>query len=208
MGKVLDGTIKLTASQWPSYLYPSGTVYNRASIDEGLFRSSTLINFLRNICTGPTSTDDGIRRASKPSKAEIHGMDRVFGRCVAYVAAYFSLSSIEQWSSSPQDGYFDLDDFYDRCVDLFERDPTDPWVEETLNFLTGELPSLKRNYKQKRKRNLRSSISDSDSDEAEAIHAQREARRQGRLTADHSHENQQCSGINWKRSTKQRFQNQ
>ena len=112
---------------------------------------------------GPTSASDGVRRSGKPSKAEIHGMDHVFGRCVAYVAvqvsnkfsyssllsrtcqwlntsqidkAYFSLSSIEQWSTSLQDGYFSLDDFFDRCVDLFESDPDDPWVAETLAALT------------------------------------------------------------------------
>jgi hypothetical protein len=84
-------------------------------------------------------------------------MDHVFGRCVAYVAvqvslndppykpgtmiiqiykAYFSLSAIEHWSSSPQEGYFNLVDFFNRCVNLFESDPTDPWVVETLDCLT------------------------------------------------------------------------
>ncbi|KAF9472520.1 hypothetical protein BDN70DRAFT_900483 [Pholiota conissans] len=106
MGNVLDGMIKLTALQWPSFLYPSNTVYNPEFIDEGLFRSPIMIH--------------------------------VFGHCVAYVVvqAYFSLSSIEQWSSSPQNSYFDLDDFFDRCVGLFEKDPTDPWIEQTLDYLT------------------------------------------------------------------------
>jgi hypothetical protein len=84
-------------------------------------------------------------------------MERVTGRCIAYVAvqvsnhcnismihpwylinykAYFALSAIEQWSSSPQEGFFNLDDFYTRCVKLFETDPDDDWVVETLDALT------------------------------------------------------------------------
>ncbi|KAF8171892.1 hypothetical protein BJ912DRAFT_1065937 [Pholiota molesta] len=192
MGKVLDGTIRLKASQWPSFLYPSGAVYNSKCIDEGLFRGEVMLQFLRNICTGPTSARDGIRRASKPSKAEIHGMDHVFGRCVAYVAvqAYFSLSAIEHWSSSPQEGYFNLVDFFNRCVNLFESDPTDPWVVETLDCLTSELPSLKREYKGKQKRNISSTLGDdSDDDEAEAIYAQRAARRLQHLAANNASTN-------------------
>lgn len=50
--------------------------------------------------------------------------------------AYFALSSIVMWTSSPQEGSFDLRDFFNRCVDLFEEDPMDPWVIDTLAFLT------------------------------------------------------------------------
>lgn len=50
--------------------------------------------------------------------------------------AYFSLSAIEQWSSSPKEGFFDLEAFHTRCVELFETDPDDEWVVETLDYLT------------------------------------------------------------------------
>ncbi|KAF8197841.1 hypothetical protein BJ912DRAFT_952284 [Pholiota molesta] len=183
MTDVLEGRIKIKASQWPSFLYPPDTSYDRDSLEDGLFRGKVLILFLRNICTGPTSAPDGIRRASKPSKAEIHQMERVTGRCIAYVAvqAYFALSAIEQWSSSPQEGFFNLDDFYTRCVKLFETDPDDDWVVETLDALTRELPSLKRAYKRKRRGNFQPvSSDDSDEDETKLIEAQRKARRQER----------------------------
>ncbi|KAF9470714.1 hypothetical protein BDN70DRAFT_939488, partial [Pholiota conissans] len=180
MEHVTNKTIKIKASQWPSFLYPEDTVYDGENIDKGLFLSDLMLMFLRNILTGPSSAHQGMRMGTKQSKAEIHGMDRVFGRCVAYTAVqvYFALSSIEQWSSSAQDGHFKLDDFFSRCVGLFERDPKDPWVLDTLAHLTDALPSLKRSYQQKHKRSISSIFSDSsDEDETEAIHSQREARR-------------------------------
>jgi hypothetical protein len=42
------------------------------------------------------------------------------------------LSSCEQWSAV--DGEFKMEQFYDLITDLFERDPNDPWVVETLAF--------------------------------------------------------------------------
>ncbi|KAF9471149.1 hypothetical protein BDN70DRAFT_901573 [Pholiota conissans] len=179
MENVNDRTIKIKASQWPSFLYAEDAVYDGENIDKGLFLSNPMLLFLRNILTGPSSARDGIRTGTKKSKAEIHGMNRVFGRCIAYAAVqvYFALSSIEQWSPSPQEGYFKLDDFFDRCVALFEKDPEDPWVVHTLDCFTNALPSLTRLYQQTRKRSLSSTFSDdSDEDEAEAIFAQRMVR--------------------------------
>ncbi|KAF8172469.1 hypothetical protein BJ912DRAFT_1080626 [Pholiota molesta] len=199
MASVLDGTTKIKASHWPSFLYPPNTPYNRESLDDGLFTGPVLVAFLRNICTGPTSASNGIRRASKPSKAEIHGMEHVTGRCIAYVAlqAYFSLSAIEQWSSSAQEGFFDLEDFYIRCLKVFETDPEDEWVVDTLDYLTRELPSLKRTYKRKRRGNVRDvSSDDSDEDETKLIEAQRRARRQARNIENATSGNKRFDGAN------------
>jgi hypothetical protein len=103
MASVLCGDIALYSSQFPSFLYPHGTVFNEEDAASGLFRGeyflkvSTSIKLLstfyhdspqvfRTIYTGSSSAIDRFRRASKPSKAELHGMTRVTGRAVAYTA--------------------------------------------------------------------------------------------------------------------------
>jgi hypothetical protein len=42
------------------------------------------------------------------------------------------LSSTEQWSILDDD--FNAETFFNNIVDLFERDPDDPWVVDTLAF--------------------------------------------------------------------------
>jgi hypothetical protein len=42
------------------------------------------------------------------------------------------LGSTEQWLT--MDGDFNLQTFYNLIVELFEREPDDPWVVETLSF--------------------------------------------------------------------------
>lgn len=43
MGKVLDGTIKITTSQWPSFLYPFDAEYDPTCIDQDLFCGPTMV---------------------------------------------------------------------------------------------------------------------------------------------------------------------
>jgi hypothetical protein len=45
--------------------------------------------------------------------------------------AYFQLSSATQWRQQIED--FDLVLFYDRVVDMFERNTNEKWVQETLD---------------------------------------------------------------------------
>ena len=35
-----------------------------------------------------------------------------------------------------EDRFFKLNTFFDKCVALFTEDPNDPWVTDTLQFLT------------------------------------------------------------------------
>jgi hypothetical protein len=42
------------------------------------------------------------------------------------------LNSTEHWTAL--DGNFNLEVFYNLIVDLFEQDPNDPWVVDTLEF--------------------------------------------------------------------------
>jgi len=48
------------------------------------------------------------------------------------IQAYIALSSMSQWGS--YDDLFNLQDFYTTIVMMFEQDPNDPWVIETLEW--------------------------------------------------------------------------
>ncbi|KAF4622075.1 hypothetical protein D9613_008984 [Agrocybe pediades] len=157
-----EGTIKLTASDLPSFLYPVGTEYNAEKIDEGLFRGHIIIHALRSIYTGKSSISRGHRKSEKQSQAELHGMRSVTPQAVAYAAVqvYISLTSLEQWGS--KFGYFKVEKFYHNCIELFTRVPDSPWAKETLEFLTSQLPSLTRKRKQ-----VGGTLDDTDDDDDE-----------------------------------------
>ncbi|KAG6818546.1 hypothetical protein H0H92_002622, partial [Tricholoma furcatifolium] len=82
----------------------------------------------------PTSALSGNRSATKPSKAFIHSMTTVTGRTLAYAAvqARFAISSVETWSM--RDASFDYEMFYFNIVAIFEDEPDNPWVQETLHW--------------------------------------------------------------------------
>jgi len=163
---VKNGMIRLRASQWPSFLYPHNAVFNSSDRAKGLFRGHVFLRVLRHIYTGPSSSINKFRAASKLSKGEIHGMKEVTGRHVAYAAlqTYFALCSIESWSSEMRDAYFEPFSFFHNCVTMFEDQPDSVWVKETLRYLTSELPSLARQSKLKRGRAI---LSDSEVDTSE-----------------------------------------
>ena len=124
------------------------------------FTLSNYLQTLRMIYTGKGSSFTGHRSAPKRSQAEMHRMREVFPEAVAYAAvqvsserfnrsnnvsqsrpqAYYGLCSLEGWDT--QDRFFQLNAFFDKCARLFTEDPTDPWVTDTLNFLTRYLCSV------------------------------------------------------------------
>ncbi|KAF8870042.1 hypothetical protein CPB84DRAFT_1754681, partial [Gymnopilus junonius] len=132
MAKVQNGTILMTVKEYPSFLYPAGTVYNQEDPAAGLFQGATFIRALRTIYTGNSSALDGYRVAPKDSQAEINGMTEV----------HFSLSDVATWADIDRSP-FRYYNFYLKCMQLF-ADPDDEWVKETLEFLTSQIPSLKR----------------------------------------------------------------
>ncbi|KAF8811333.1 hypothetical protein BYT27DRAFT_7062186, partial [Phlegmacium glaucopus] len=121
---------------WPSFLYPEGTIYDESELDKGLFCGHVFLQGLRTIFTGKSSAFTGYRSASKPSQAEMHGMREVFPEAVAYAAVqcYYGLSSLEGWDT--EDCFFKLDVFFDKYVQLFTEDPEDGWVTDALVFLS------------------------------------------------------------------------
>ncbi|KAF8815042.1 hypothetical protein BYT27DRAFT_7056059, partial [Phlegmacium glaucopus] len=136
---VENATIRLHSHDernWPSFLFPPGSEYNVNELDKDLFRGPIVIRTLRMIYTGKGSAFTGYRSAPKRSQAEMHGMREIFPEAVAYAAvqAYYGLCSLDGWDT--EDRFFKLDVFFDKCVGLFTEDPNDPWVTDTLQFLT------------------------------------------------------------------------
>jgi len=105
--QVENAAIKLRANDernWPSFLYPEGTMYDELELDKGLFRGHVFLRVrllfcyfifssscgvfqgLRALFTGKSLAFTGHRSASKPSQAEMHGMRQVFPEAVAYAA--------------------------------------------------------------------------------------------------------------------------
>jgi hypothetical protein len=149
MDRVEDGSIQITDEDFPSFLYESDTFYDEGNEDIGLFRGYLLVRVYRHIFTGPTSAMNPAAKANK-SKAKKFKLTEVTGRTIAYASvqvcllrlahhflinyhqAYVALSSMSQWGSS--DNLFNLQLFYDAVVEMFERNPKDPWVVDTLEW--------------------------------------------------------------------------
>jgi hypothetical protein len=149
MDRVEDGSIKITDEDFPSFLYESETYYDADNEDIGLFRGYLLVRVYRHIFTGPSSAMRPAAKVNK-TKAKKFKLTEVTGRTIAYASvqvchlqlsshflfnyfqAYIALSSMSQWGSS--DNLFNLQLFYDAIVEMFERDPNDSWVIETLQW--------------------------------------------------------------------------
>ncbi|KAF9551880.1 hypothetical protein CPC08DRAFT_728945 [Agrocybe pediades] len=133
MEKSQRGDIQHTVNDLPAFLYEEGTEYDEERPEKGLFRGHVII------------------RVPSKGQAEIHGMRSVTPEAVAYAAvqAYINLSSLEHWDR--WFNHFDVEVFFYMCTDLFKKCPDKAWVDDTLQFLTSQLPSLQRQKKSKRK---------------------------------------------------------
>ena len=106
------------------------------------------------IYTGKGSAFTGYWSAPKRSQAEIHRMREVFSKAVTYAAVQVSpqrLNCSNSISQSPSQAYYgccsllmvgthrigfsNSMSFFYECVRLFTKDPKNPWVIDTLNFL-------------------------------------------------------------------------
>ncbi|KAF8173642.1 hypothetical protein BJ912DRAFT_1065122 [Pholiota molesta] len=143
MKRVQEGKIKLRAKNLPSFLYEEGTVYCATREDKGLFRGHVVIRALRLIFTGESSAFTGHQVLA-------------YACCQIYV----NLSVLEHWSN--MDSYFDIEKFFKLIIRLF-KEPRSRWAANTLDFLTNQLPSLKRKVKRKRA----APIDDSEADESD-----------------------------------------
>lgn len=133
----------VTEMSWPTFMYEKYTA-DPDNLEEGLFKSSLLVQAYKAIFTSPSSAKefanegDGAdiiannRRASKDFHsgkkvkthvAQIIKMHKVTPRSIAYVSCQlrFALSSVTSWRSI--DGDFDYIPFWRTIVDFFERPP-------------------------------------------------------------------------------------
>ena len=85
MDRVGDGSIKLTDEDLPSFLYESGTAYDRENEDIGLFRGFLLVRVYRHIFTGPSSALNPTAKVNK-SKARKFKLTEVTRRTIAYAS--------------------------------------------------------------------------------------------------------------------------
>ncbi len=145
---VEDGLIQITDEDFPSFLYENKTLYDKDNEDIGLFCGYILVRVYRHIFTAPTSAMNTTAKANK-SRAKKFKLTQVTRRTIAYASvqvrqlfsyrflinyhqAYIALSSMSQWGSS--DNLFNIQLFYDTIVEMFERDPKDSWVVDTLEW--------------------------------------------------------------------------
>jgi hypothetical protein len=91
MDRVEDGAIQITDEDFPSFLYASGTAYDKDNEDLGLFRGFLLVRVFRHIFTGPSSAMNPGVKANK-YKAKKFKLTEVTGRTIAYASVQVRLT--------------------------------------------------------------------------------------------------------------------
>ncbi|KAG1761881.1 hypothetical protein EV702DRAFT_1166865 [Suillus placidus] len=138
----VDGYV-VTEMSWPAFLYEKYTA-DQENLEEGLFKSTLLLQAFKAIFTSPSSARDvagdgdaaNIIEANHRAKKDVYSskkvkthvaqiikMHTVTPRSIAYVSCQlrFALSSVTSWRSV--DGDFDYILFWKNIVDFFERAP-------------------------------------------------------------------------------------
>ncbi|SJL11137.1 uncharacterized protein ARMOST_14540 [Armillaria ostoyae] len=137
LNKIVDGQVKITASDWPSFLYCQEE-FVVGDPESGLMKGYLLLRVFLHIFF---SNGDPIKQGGPKRRgiAKLHGMRKVTGCHIAYAAcqARYALSSKDTWART--DGAFHMDVFYDVIVDLFEKYPDDEWVTTTLAWWNEEV---------------------------------------------------------------------
>ncbi|KAL6305925.1 hypothetical protein BKA93DRAFT_730341 [Sparassis latifolia] len=113
-----DEQTVISGDQWPIFLYRNYS-YNPEDPWNGLFCSALLITTYKHIFTSPSSVDKE-PKATRAENARIHGMTKVTGASIAYVATQvqFALSSSPVFSRT--DMATDSECFYMSILNLFE----------------------------------------------------------------------------------------
>ncbi|KAJ6516980.1 hypothetical protein DFH09DRAFT_1332652 [Mycena vulgaris] len=131
-GKLITGKAALTAAKYPSCFY-ADDMYNPTDPEKGLFRSKFLLRVIRHIWTTPSSVMDGADTLKKVSNARAHSQFRMNGRMIGYGCSQArTLISTSDWTA--KDGSYNYEKLFNAVVALFEDDPTDPWVIDTLTW--------------------------------------------------------------------------
>ncbi|KAA1471035.1 hypothetical protein DENSPDRAFT_836974 [Dentipellis sp. KUC8613] len=175
IASVQNGSIIVAAWDWPAFLYEHET-YDRSALDKGLCRGYFLLRVGRHLITSPSSATKSTPGScsAKPSKAKIHGITKVTPYLIAYFAlhARFLISTMETWGR--EDGSFDMQQFYQNIVNLFEDDLECQWSIDTLKWWNERIFGPQSTASATRKRSM---LQDPDSD-ASLLSIQRASRRQ------------------------------
>ncbi|KAF8814888.1 hypothetical protein BYT27DRAFT_7156659 [Phlegmacium glaucopus] len=126
------GLVDISESEWPTFLYPLGTNGDEDDDRVNLFRGYMLPIVFRQIFTGPrTALDPGATKKGRPSKSRLHNMTEVTARTIAYTCIITRIA-LRGRGWIIDDGAFEHGVFYQNIVRMFETDPDDPWVKDTL----------------------------------------------------------------------------
>ncbi|KAI0058387.1 hypothetical protein BV25DRAFT_1810724 [Artomyces pyxidatus] len=128
--KLRDGELVVAGDQWPIFLY-QGYRYDPDDPWQGLFRSELLVTAYKHIFTSPSSVDKE-PKATRAGNARIHGITKVTGASIVYVATQvrFALSSSAIFSRT--DTTTDSERFYDTACELLDDPEEALEVQELL----------------------------------------------------------------------------
>ncbi|KAI0070581.1 hypothetical protein K474DRAFT_1776724 [Panus rudis PR-1116 ss-1] len=135
-----DGTLEITADDWPRFLYPDGRAYNPNDEFTDIFRGHLLLRVVKHIFTGPGTWNMGPgEQKGKPSIAKLIGMTSITSRAIAYAAvqARFAICGSQDWSAMDRD--FDHEEFYWNVVAAIDLEPD----QATIKYFNGKLFTAK-----------------------------------------------------------------
>ncbi|KAI0071524.1 hypothetical protein K474DRAFT_1606832 [Panus rudis PR-1116 ss-1] len=118
-----DGTLEITADDWPRFLYPDGRAYDPEDEFTDIFQGHLLLRVVKHIFTGPASWNSGPgEQKGKPPVARLIGMTTITSRAIAYAAvqARFAICSAQDWS--PMDRDFDHEEFFWNIVSAIDSE--------------------------------------------------------------------------------------
>ncbi|KAF8274404.1 hypothetical protein EI94DRAFT_1825418 [Lactarius quietus] len=153
---VQSGTLRIKTGDYPCFLYPDSARYNRNDCANGLFRGHIFIRALRSIYTGPSSAFTGHQTAARASNSELHGMKEVTPEMIAYISVqtHYALSDLRNWADINHSSF--------------------NYTKETLEYITSELPALKRQSHHHHVNTANSDSEQDSEDDTEAILAQQQ----------------------------------
>ncbi|KAF9237847.1 hypothetical protein BU15DRAFT_75649 [Melanogaster broomeanus] len=133
---------KPSARKFPSLLYDMD-LFDPNNKRTGFLRGHTLVQTWRHIFTGPASAFNKTRRATKPPKGRIHGLQEPNIR---------NIINEESWTTVT--GTVDLTDMYYTVVDMIERKSDERWVKDLMQFRKDEAPGLSLGGPSKRRKTI------------------------------------------------------
>ncbi|KAI9057375.1 hypothetical protein FKP32DRAFT_1681519 [Trametes sanguinea] len=141
---VLDDTIDIDDSNYPSFLYSDDEEFDPEAIDVGLCVGGLLVKAYRRVFTSASSVNKppGKRGLGRGCISQIYKLDTVAPGSIAYIATLVRnvLSSCDSWEVN--DGHFDGEKFYDRVVALFDTEAEDAdlgWISDTIVFWNSQV---------------------------------------------------------------------